>query len=173
MYRSVRGPCRFLSQHMKAQRVIWLWTNTEKNIWTFPYPIHMFSILSLLDNVLTKTNSEKNQCQGPFLKKLNPRDANWQCIAETSLFVVSLANFVHLNFKGFVFMVCVVRGRLQNQLNPLSATEKWKRKLVVKPIWSPFSCLPSPAYSQLLQKSVEERQVRQKVGTKAGKTPMG
>lgn len=127
MYRSVRGPCRFLSQHMKAQRVIWLWTNTEKNIWTFPYPIHMFSILSLLDNVLTKTNSEKNQCQGPFLKKLNPRDANWQCIAETSLFVVSLANFVHLNFKGFVFMVCS-KGKITKPAKSSISNRKVKAK---------------------------------------------
>lgn len=33
-----------------------------------------------------------------------------------------------------------------------------KAKLVVEPILSPLSCFPSPAYAQLFQKSVEERQ---------------
>lgn len=91
---------------------------------------------------------------------------------ETSPLAVCLAKSVHLNFKVFVFMVYST-GRLQNQLNPLWTTAKGKQKLVAKPVWSPFSYFPSPVYSSLLQKSIDERQMSLRAGAKAAMTPKG
>lgn len=99
----------FFSQYIKAQRIIWLYTNIKKN-WTFLYStsplsiLHSFLFLSLLVDILMIFF---------FLERISansPSDGNWTSempinIAMlrlvNSLFV-SLAKFVHLNFKDFV-----------------------------------------------------------------------
>lgn len=70
------------------------------------------------------------------------------------------------------FSWSVVQGEITKRTKSSISNGKRRQNLVAKPIWC-FSYYPSPAFSQLLQKSIEDKQVRPRVEANAEKAPMG